>query len=49
MTQPHRGITVVATISVMTGLHNGVQMLSKVAFGFGMLLLFLVFVMVRVG
>ena len=39
------GITAVATVSVMTGLHNGVQMLSKVAFGFGMLLLFLVFVM----
>ena len=40
------GITCVATASVLSGLHHGVQMLSKVAFVFGMLLFFLIFVMV---
>lgn len=41
------GITAMATISVLSGLHQGVQLLSKVAFGIGMLLFFLIFTMVR--
>ena len=40
------GITALATISVLSGLHHGVQLLSKVAFCFGMLLFLLIFVMV---
>ena len=39
------GITMISTISVMSGLHHGVQLLSKVAFALGMLLFFLIFVM----
>jgi choline-glycine betaine transporter len=41
------GITTMATISVLSGLHHGVQLLSKVAFAIGMLLFFLIFIMVR--
>jgi choline/glycine/proline betaine transport protein len=41
------GVTVMATISVLSGLHQGVQLLSKVAFAIGMLLFFLIFTMVR--
>jgi choline-glycine betaine transporter len=40
------GVTTVATISVLSGLHQGVQLLSKVAFAIGMLLFFLIFTMV---
>lgn len=39
------GITALATASVLSGLHHGVQLLSKVAFAFGSLLFFLIFVM----
>ena len=39
------GITLIATVSVLSGLHHGVQLLSKVAFCFGMLLFLLIFVM----
>lgn len=38
-------ITVLATISVMSGLHQGVQLLSQIAFAIGILLFFLVFCM----
>jgi choline-glycine betaine transporter len=41
------GITAMATISVLSGLHQGVQLLSKLAFAIGMLLFFLIFTMVR--
>lgn len=39
------GITVIATISVISGLNAGIKFLSLLAFFLGMLLLFLVFVM----
>ena len=39
------GITAMATASVLSGLHHGVQMLSKIAFVFGMLLFFMIFCM----
>jgi len=38
-------ITGLATASVISGLHAGVQLLSNIAFGLGMFLLFLVFTM----
>jgi choline-glycine betaine transporter len=41
------GITGISTISVLSGLHQGVQLLSKCAFAIGMLLFFLIFTMVR--
>ena len=39
------GITAIATCSVISGLHKGVQLLSQIAFALGILLFFLIFTM----